>query len=307
MPSLFLSHSSVDKPFVEKLAQDLVQVGINVWFDKWAINVGESLTWRVMEGVQENDYFALVLSPDALASEWVRNELSAAWCRQMSERRIIVLPIMYRDCCLPSMLADRKYADFRTDYNAGLLELCRVLGLKHAESITENNWRLFMGDQSVDWKRFREEEFAELVTRLVRRADEYRWSVWTGRTKNPYSITLSAFVSPEKRDCLSIRMVKGAYMAADHTDINPNNTKLSAYTIYVGNTVNECEEYVWRRMETFRRTFGDPTEPPHRSTFRTLHEADKRKMIMEFLQKMHWDQRLPQVGIDDPEEPEGRI
>lgn len=102
-------------------------------------------------------------------------------------------------------------------------------------------------------------------------------------------------------------MVKGAYMAADHTDINPNNTKLSAYTIYVGNTVNECEEYVWRRMETFRRTFGDPTEPPHRSTFRTLHEADKRKMIMEFLQKMHWDQRLPQVGIDDPEEPEGRI
>ena len=30
MPSLFLSHSSVDKPFVEKLAQDLVQVGINV-------------------------------------------------------------------------------------------------------------------------------------------------------------------------------------------------------------------------------------------------------------------------------------
>ena len=106
---------------------------------------------------------------------------------------------------------------------------------------------------------------------------------------------------------LGTYMVKGVYMAADHTDINPNNTKLSAYTIYVGNTVNECEEYVWRRMETFRRTFGDPTEPPHRSTFRTPHEADKRKMIMEFLQKMHWDQRLPQVGIDDPEEPEGRI
>ena len=34
MPSLFLSHSSIDKPLVEKLAQDLVRVGINVWFDK---------------------------------------------------------------------------------------------------------------------------------------------------------------------------------------------------------------------------------------------------------------------------------
>lgn len=95
-------------------------------------------------------------------------------------------------------------------------------------------------------------------------------------------------------------MVKGVCMAADHTDINPNNTKLSAYTAYVGNTVNECEEYVWRRMETFRRTFGAPTEPPHRSTFRTLHEADKQRMAAEFLQKMHWDQRLPQIDFDDP-------
>lgn len=69
MPSLFLSHSSVDKPFVEKLANDLVRVGINVWFDKWAINVGDSLTWRIEEGLQANDYLALVLSPEALASE----------------------------------------------------------------------------------------------------------------------------------------------------------------------------------------------------------------------------------------------
>lgn len=39
MPSLFLSHSSADKTFVEKLAKDLEGVGVNVWFDKWEINV----------------------------------------------------------------------------------------------------------------------------------------------------------------------------------------------------------------------------------------------------------------------------
>ena len=99
---------------------------------------------------------------------------------------------------------------------------------------------------------------------------------------------------------LGTYMVKGVYMAADHTDINPNNTKLSAYTAYVGNTVNECGEYVCRRMETFRRTCGEPTGPMMRSTFRTLHEADKQRMAAEFLQKMHWDQRLPQIDFDDP-------
>jgi len=31
MPSLFLSHSSADKTFVEKLAKDLEGVGVNVW------------------------------------------------------------------------------------------------------------------------------------------------------------------------------------------------------------------------------------------------------------------------------------
>ena len=90
------------------------------------------------------------------------------------------------------------------------------------------------------------------------------------------------------------------YFNAPDRDFRKTDEKLSAYTIYVGNTVNECEEYVWRRMETFRRTCGEPTGPMMRSTFRTLHEADKQRMVAEFLQKMHWDQRLPQIDFDDP-------
>lgn len=30
MPTIFLSHTSIDKPFVEKLAKDLENIGINV-------------------------------------------------------------------------------------------------------------------------------------------------------------------------------------------------------------------------------------------------------------------------------------
>lgn len=60
MPSLFLSHSSADKTFVEKLAKDLEGVGVNVWFDKWEIKVGDSLTGKIEEGLQANDYLGLV-------------------------------------------------------------------------------------------------------------------------------------------------------------------------------------------------------------------------------------------------------
>lgn len=43
MPTIFLSHTSIDKPFVEKLARDLMRLGINVWYDKYEIKVGESI------------------------------------------------------------------------------------------------------------------------------------------------------------------------------------------------------------------------------------------------------------------------
>lgn len=112
MPSLFLSHSSADKTFVEKLAKDLEGVGVNVWFDKWEIKVGDSLTGEDRGGPSGHDYLGLVLSPAAVASEWVKAELSAAWCRQMSSRKIVVLPILYQDCEIPFLLDDRKYAVF---------------------------------------------------------------------------------------------------------------------------------------------------------------------------------------------------
>lgn len=36
------------------------------------------------------------------------------------------------------------------------MALCAALGLKHSEALSENNWRLFMGDREADWKYYRE-------------------------------------------------------------------------------------------------------------------------------------------------------
>lgn len=43
MPSIFLSHSSGDKPMVRKIADGLRQQGIRVWIDEAEIHIGESL------------------------------------------------------------------------------------------------------------------------------------------------------------------------------------------------------------------------------------------------------------------------
>ena len=147
-----------------------------------------------------------------------------------------------------------------------------------------------MNDRSVKWQRYRDEEFGILVTRLANRAAQYNWSCWTGGSKNPYSITLSASIPPDRHAYCSIRLAKGAYMAADCADMNPNNTKRSRYTIYVGNTVGECEEFAWRKMEDFRAAYGDPTGLPVRFTTRYRNKRQQREIASQTLQALDWYQ-----------------
>lgn len=294
MPSVFLSHTCVDKPFVEKLARDLRRIGVNVWFDKWEIKVGESITWKIEEGIHQNEYLGIILSPEALNSEWVKSELSSAWVKQMQSKKVVVLPILFRDCSIPLFLSDRKYADFRRDYQAGLEELATVLGIKKTETISENNWRRFVNRTNSDWQKFRESEFIKLVTVLVDRGIEYNWSAWVGGKKNPYSITLYAFVNkdnmPSGIHSVSIKLAGRtfAYMASFKDEHNPNRLKTSDFATYVGNTINECEEFVWRRMEDFRNSFGIPYGKASYAVARFLDFNKKFELASQVARQFSW-------------------
>jgi hypothetical protein len=128
--TVFISYASKDRDFVERLAADLRNSGARVWFDQWEIKVGDSITQKINEGIRDNDYLAVVLSPDSVASHWVRKELNAAMMKELNSRSVVVLPILYSDCTIPSLIADKRYADFRTDYKAGLSEIVGVLAPK---------------------------------------------------------------------------------------------------------------------------------------------------------------------------------
>lgn len=121
MPShrVFLSHSSADKPFVERLAYDLERVNVGVWYDKWEIRVGDSLIEKIAQGIESNDYLALILSPDSVESEWVKREVNAALMRELEERKVIVLPLLIKDCKIPTLLKEKRYADFQKNYEEG--------------------------------------------------------------------------------------------------------------------------------------------------------------------------------------------
>ncbi|MBN2210601.1 MAG: TIR domain-containing protein [Sedimentisphaerales bacterium] len=126
-PSVFLSHSSQDKPAVKRLAEDLRAVGIEVWLDEEKIGVGESIAQKLQEGLKQTDYLAIWLTKHATSSGWVETEWHSRLQDEITEGRVIVLPLLAEKCQIPQFLKDKRYADFRENYDAGLADLLRTL------------------------------------------------------------------------------------------------------------------------------------------------------------------------------------
>lgn len=120
---VFISYSSADKPFVDRLVDDLVKHRLGIWYDTWEIRVGDSLTQKIQEGIRESSFLAVVLTPNSVNSRWVQEELRAALAEEMRRGGKFVLPILHQQCEIPPFLSDRVYADFRADYARGFERL----------------------------------------------------------------------------------------------------------------------------------------------------------------------------------------
>lgn len=134
MPSVFLSHSHGDKPFVRGLAARLTQAGAVVWLDEAALNIGDSLIERISSAIEEMEFVAAILSPRSVKSNWVQKELSLAMTKEVKGRRVTVLPILIEPCDLPQALRDKLYADFTRPENheREFAKILRAIGLAPA-------------------------------------------------------------------------------------------------------------------------------------------------------------------------------
>ncbi len=152
----FLSYTSVDKPFVIKLASDLKGENVQVWLDEWEIRVGSSIVEEIDKALSSNDFFIIVLSPQALQSQWVRKELNSSLMLQLSDRSVKVMPVLHERCDIPTIIKDLKYANFTSDYGKGLSELCVGLGL-----ISSTNWR------HINYRQAEMAIYQEMIHKLV--------------------------------------------------------------------------------------------------------------------------------------------
>jgi hypothetical protein len=125
---IFLCHTSKDKAFVRKLANDLFTLDVIPWLDEWDLEPGDSLHGRIGDALEQCSFVGVVLSPDSVTSPWVQKELRQALCREDRTGRKVVIPLLHRSVRLPPFLEDKLYIDFEKSYWAAL---GRLAGFVH--------------------------------------------------------------------------------------------------------------------------------------------------------------------------------
>jgi hypothetical protein len=126
-PRVFISHASSDAEFAQRLAKDLELQAIEVWCPKKQINAGDLIGEKIRQGIEESQWFLVIISPRTLESDWVSKELVLALRSEKSRGRTFVVPILYKGDEVPPELVDREYIDFRANYQASLRSLAEVL------------------------------------------------------------------------------------------------------------------------------------------------------------------------------------
>jgi outer membrane protein assembly factor BamB len=78
-PRVFVSHASPDTAFATRFSEDLRRVGADVWLDSSHMGPGDFVA-RLNQALQR-DVVVVILSPDAIKSPWVQQEVGAAITR----------------------------------------------------------------------------------------------------------------------------------------------------------------------------------------------------------------------------------
>jgi hypothetical protein len=118
----FFSYARKDSVFVLRLAKELREAGINLWLDQLDIVGGQLWDTAIDEALHACQGVIAVLSPEAVGSKNVMDEVSYAL-----EEGKIVIPVLLHSCTIPYRLRRVQYIDFTADYNTGFSRLLRAL------------------------------------------------------------------------------------------------------------------------------------------------------------------------------------
>jgi hypothetical protein len=95
--SCFISYSSKDKDFADRLYADLQNKGVRCWFAPEHMKIGDKIRPRIDESIRLYDKLLIILSEQSVNSDWVEKEVETAMEKERKEKRIVLFPIRLDD------------------------------------------------------------------------------------------------------------------------------------------------------------------------------------------------------------------
>jgi hypothetical protein len=100
--SCFISYSSKDQAFAERLYADLQSKGVRCWFAPDHMHIGDKIRPRIEESIRVYDKLLLVLSEHSIASNWVAYEVERALNKEPQGKPNVLFPIRVDDAVMQS-------------------------------------------------------------------------------------------------------------------------------------------------------------------------------------------------------------
>lgn len=126
---IFISYSTIDSAFADRLRADLSAAGLNLWIDRIGLKVGTP-NWEdsIRDALKRADGVLLIASPESAKSNYVRGELAIAKARNKHIYPAWVRGDEWTDS-VPIDYIFRQHVDLRGDkYPLGLKRLIEALG-----------------------------------------------------------------------------------------------------------------------------------------------------------------------------------
>jgi hypothetical protein len=91
--SCFISYSTKDEDFAERLHADLQARNVRCWFAPEDMQGGKKLHEQIDEAIRYHDKLLLILSENSMGSEWVKTEIRRARIQEVKAGRRKLFPI----------------------------------------------------------------------------------------------------------------------------------------------------------------------------------------------------------------------
>jgi hypothetical protein len=124
---------------------------VNVWVDRWELNIGDSIIHKVQEAIDASSALLVVLSKSSTQSEWCKKEIDGGFLKELEEKRVFVLPVLLEDCSLPLFARGKIYADFRKSFDEGLTTILEGVAKITNPNLVRINDPGYYIDHGMDW------------------------------------------------------------------------------------------------------------------------------------------------------------